>query len=228
MLHALQKKRDSQLEEVQDRLVKAEERADSLSTAVDALKKENARLGIELEAQCAGGSIDAKLTARLRTLAVQGSAGSSEFAAALKAIKTTSRYPVDLAVALERHLRASLNTDDPASLHDLIIEADEAGFLTPEAVDLAHTLRKQRNIAVHSVPDDSAMRTRALLSLFTAALLWRELSGGSRSAQSERVSVVPSTRLFGGTRKAKRDATVGHDLCLTRLTEPNEREGLRC
>lgn len=69
-----------------------------------------------------------------------------------------------------------LNSDEPASLSDLIAEAGAAGLLTPDAVDLAHFLRKQRSIAVYSVPDDSAMRARAMLSLFAAALLWRELS----------------------------------------------------
>ncbi|MBN2566266.1 MAG: hypothetical protein JXB46_11205 [Candidatus Eisenbacteria bacterium] len=178
-LHALLEKRESQLEKVQDRLAKTQERADSLVKAIDASKKENAKLRIELEGARSSSSVDGRLTARLQTLAIQGSSGSAEFAAALKSVKTTSRYPVDLALALERHLRASLKNDDPASLHDLIVQADEAGLLTPEAVDLAHALRRQRNTAVHSTPDEKAMRARALLSLFTAALLWRELSGGT-------------------------------------------------
>lgn len=72
---------------------------DELDAAIDALKKENVTLRGELEAARARGSLDVRLTARLRTLAVQGSAGSAEFATVLKPINTTSRYPVDLAVA---------------------------------------------------------------------------------------------------------------------------------
>lgn len=175
MLRDLLEKRDSQLKEAQGRLAEVEERADNLSKALDASKKENANLRIELEAARSDRAVEGRLTARLRALALQASSGNPEFVAVLKSIKTTSRYPVDLALALERHLRASLNDDETPTLSAVIAKADAAGMLTPEAVDLAHALRKQRNTAVHSTLDDTAMRARALLSLLTAALLWREL-----------------------------------------------------
>ena len=48
--------------------------------------------------------------------------------------------------------------------------------LTEEAIDLGHTIRKQRNIIAHSDVDPITNPARTLLVLFAASVLWPYLT----------------------------------------------------
>ena len=76
---------------------------------------------------------------------------------------------------LEEVLRERLRIGkDQANLHELISQAAEAEMLSRDGVDLAHTIRKQRNLFAHSKSDRQTGPAREFLTLFAAALLWRE------------------------------------------------------
>ena len=62
------------------------------------------------------------------------------------------------------------------SLHDLITMARDSESLTEKGIDLAHTIRRHRNILTHENTDGRTHSARVLLCLFAAALLWPEFS----------------------------------------------------
>ncbi len=84
--------------------------------------------------------------------------------------------PIEVAKCLERKLRALLHSDDRSlGLHDLITQAKDAELLTEEAIDLAHIVRKQRNIVAHERIDVRTHIGRTLFCLFAASILWPQL-----------------------------------------------------
>lgn len=174
-LRAALAEREAQIEALRRRLDEQEITAKGLAEAVSALESENSRLRVDLGAATGNAQADGKVLGQLLKWAVQGSAGSEQFLAELRRIKTLDRYPLELATALERTLRQRLGCDDDMRLYDLIVLADDSGVLTQQAVDLAHVIRRQRNIADHSVGKESVDRARACLCLFASCLLWREL-----------------------------------------------------
>jgi hypothetical protein len=69
-------------------------------------------------------------------------------------LKMDVTFPIELAKRLEHKLRVLLACADRSlKLHDLITQAKDAEFLTEEAIDLAHIIRKQRNIIAHEQLD---------------------------------------------------------------------------
>jgi hypothetical protein len=88
--------------------------------------------------------------------------------------------PVTLARKLELDLRAKLNEYGMVSFHELINKAGEANHLSQEGIDLAHSVRKQRNMALHDAnrPDASVKSARLARNLFCLSamrLVLREL-----------------------------------------------------
>jgi hypothetical protein len=68
--------------------------------------------------------------------------------------------------------------DRSLSLHDLITQAKDAALLPEEAIDLAHTIRKQRNIMAHDRLDARTHAGRVMFALFAASILWSQLPDG--------------------------------------------------
>ena len=166
--------RERRIATLERRLATAEALSDERALRITDLEEKIDDLVVQMSAAKSGAGMKKTYDQILRW-AVQGSANNKEFVALLKSITSLERYPLDLAVALERLLRRRLRSDDDVSLYDLISEAEEAEVLSREAIDLAHTLRKQRNIVAHNIGESSVVPARALLSLYAACLLWRSL-----------------------------------------------------
>ncbi len=76
---------------------------------------------------------------------------------------------------MKSELRRVLNCEDQnATTYDLLTQAKDAGVLTAKGLNLAHIIRKQRNVVAHEVTDGQTLQVRILLCLFPAALLWTE------------------------------------------------------
>ncbi len=116
---------------------------------------------------------------RLKNLAIEAAGKNSKFTELVTKLELSDSLPVTLGKELERELRRrlNLNTDDKTmKLHDLIVQADDAMILTREGIDLAHFIRKQRNIMAHDGVEQHTCTARMLMSLYAASLLWPELS----------------------------------------------------
>jgi len=91
-------------------------------------------------------------------------------------LKMDVTFPIELVKGLEHKLRVLLACADRSlKLHDLIMQAKDVEFLSAEAIDLAHIIRKQRNIIAHERLDVRTHVGRILFSLFAASLLWPQL-----------------------------------------------------
>ena len=111
----------------------------------------------------------------LRELAIAAANDHGKFTQMISSTSISTELPL----ALSRHLETALrvmnkNLDRSDTLHDLITFTREAQRLTPEGIDMAHLIRKQRNIVAHSKADPHTVPARAVLCLFAAAILWPE------------------------------------------------------
>ena len=80
---------------------------------------------------------------------------------------------LDINNKMSSELKQMLNyPDDDISLSDLINQASDAEYLTSEAKDYAHIIRKERNKIVHDNAYGKTRVARILMCLFAAALLW--------------------------------------------------------
>jgi hypothetical protein len=80
---------------------------------------------------------------------------------------------LDLNNKMFAELKQMLNTNEiDTSLSDLINQASDADFLTSEARDYAHIIRKERNKIVHDNAYSKTRDARIIMCLFAAALLW--------------------------------------------------------
>ena len=88
-------------------------------------------------------------------LAVAASNSNKELKSILERNVTTngefdSLLPIDLVSSLESHLRRALSKKESTDrLHDLLASAKEEDLLGADYIDLAHIIRKQRNLIAH-------------------------------------------------------------------------------
>jgi hypothetical protein len=114
---------------------------------------------------------------RLIEAAKEASGQNNKFRVLIDKLPLDQSFPIDLAKELERELRRILNCNDrDATLGLLIRKASEANAITDMGVDLAHTIRKQRNFIAHERIDRKSLQAQIYLCLFSAALLWQEFS----------------------------------------------------
>ena len=126
---------------------------------------------------------------QLADLAARASGPNEHFVRLVREADVGSEIAVTLTRELATVLRTMLGADTRTGLCDLIKQARDAGRISENGADHAHSLRKARNILVHSDADELAIQARALVCLFSAALLWRELPSGILGAPN------PSPRL---------------------------------
>jgi len=120
---------------------------------------------------------DVSVETRIKYLALEATGNSAQFAELLDDIELDENALYKLYRWLERQLRAMLHTpgDSQANLNELIQQVTNSEALTRDAVDLAHIIRKQRNLVAHTEVDASTCQAHAIICLFAAALLWPEL-----------------------------------------------------
>lgn len=97
------------------------------------------------------------------------------FGEKIRTLQIDGTLPIQIVSIIENHLKKVLNSY--GTLYDLIVECDDAEMLDEESVNLAHTIRKQRNIIAHqSGPVDPRIELgRGLFCLFGASLLFPKI-----------------------------------------------------
>lgn len=145
---------------------------------VAAIRSQLQERGRELEeARAAQPSANqSDLKENVAALAMMTTGNDVTFKFTLDRLSLDSSLPIEFAKIIDRALRTILKADDPdLSLHDLIVQARDAELLSDEAIDLAHTIRKQRNIIAHQDVETRTKQMRILFVLCAASLLWPHL-----------------------------------------------------
>jgi Homing endonuclease associated repeat len=136
----------------------------NLQEAKQTLKQSNQGLTIDFKCQ-------------LVEAAKEASGQNIKFCLVIDKLPLDKSFPIDLAKELERELRRVLNCNDrDATLGLLIRKASDTDAITDMGVDLAHTIRKQRNFVAHEPTNQQSLQAQIYLCLFSAALLWQEFS----------------------------------------------------
>lgn len=99
---------------------------------------------------------------------------NDEFIGILERCKIDGSLPIEVSKSLEKRLRKKLKTPE-GNIFELLSEARDAELLSEEALDFAHTIRRQRNIVAHSDVSQEETLARILIVLFSSALLWPRL-----------------------------------------------------
>jgi len=112
-------------------------------------------------------------------VALQATGNEEKFSALLRRLPLDDHLPLKLGEQLVIELRMLLGVDkedESRSFSSLIQEASKKK-LPREAVEMAHLIRKQRNVIAHPNPavSQKTFPARTILCLFAAALLWPEL-----------------------------------------------------
>ena len=143
----------------------------NLKTEREKLLSENTRLSVEARTSSDGGREE-----MIRELALEVTGHDQTFGQAIGDLKIDATLPLQVGRKVENLLTQTLHSS--GTFYELITECDDAEMLDEESVDLAHIIRKQRNVNVHPVgPVDSKTELgRGLLCLFCASLLFPKLT----------------------------------------------------
>ena len=106
--------------------------------------------------------------------AIQASGDDRKFMTLVKSFRGKFQYSNKINNELLKELKKLLKSDQK-NLFELIQEASDAELLFDGDVDMAHLIRKQRNIIVHEKEYEKTFVAREILSLFAASLLWPNL-----------------------------------------------------
>jgi chromosome segregation ATPase len=162
--------RERELERLRKSVVTAEAEAHRLREA-------NAAFQTAASKQQGAPDAAASFERLVKDAAKEATGRDAKFAALIDRLRVNDSLPNEFVKQLERELRRVLSTDDRnLSLHDLITMARDSESLTEKGIDLAHTIRRHRNILTHENTDARTHSARVLLCLFAAALLWPEFS----------------------------------------------------
>jgi hypothetical protein len=105
--------------------------------------------------------------------AKEATSNDSKFIGIIGKSRLESSLLTDITNKMAVELRKLTNNNDrESSLYDLIGQASENELLPPEAIDMAHIIRKERNKVVHGEVYGKTHEARIILALFAAALLW--------------------------------------------------------
>lgn len=93
----------------------------------------------------------------------------------VKKLSIGSTLPVDVAKIIENHLKQVLSSEN--SFYELLEECKDSEMLEQDILDIAHIIRKQRNVVAHyDLSEDKRTRmARAIFCLFGAVFLLPKL-----------------------------------------------------
>jgi hypothetical protein len=167
-----------QLQERERELTSLKKSITASHTELEILRVANATLKLELSKRPASsGKLVENFQKLVKDIAKEAAGRDPEFGTIIDRLLLNETLPNEFVKQLERKLRKHLHTDDRTlSLHDLIMMAKDAELLTEKGIDIAHTLRKHRNILTHESTDPRTHVARVLFCLFAASLLWPEFS----------------------------------------------------
>ncbi len=164
-------RQQSNIESLRAETQTKDEEIASLKTEREQLLSENKRLSVEARTSSDGGREE-----MIRELALEVTGHDQIFGEAIGDLKIDATLPLQVGRKVETLLTQTLSSS--GTFYELITECDDAEMLDEESVDLAHIIRKQRNVNVHPVgPVDSKTELgRGLLCLFCASLLFPKLT----------------------------------------------------
>lgn len=111
----------------------------------------------------------------LKIMALEATGGDDKFRTIMNRYRIDRTLPINLVPEIVAELKTMLSDSTPnRDLYGLITEARDQDLLPPEAIKLAHLIRKQRNMIAHGEAYDKTISARVMLCLFAAALLWPE------------------------------------------------------
>ncbi len=121
---------------------------------------------------------NASLENILKQVALDATGNDRKFSLLLAKIKLDESLPLIIHREIENDLREFLNippNEKGFDMFGLIQQATDNELLSKDAIDLAHTIRKQRNILAHRDAYEKTHQARIILCLFAAALLYPDL-----------------------------------------------------
>jgi len=154
---------------------KDEENAD-LNRQINQLQAENRRLSDETKASSDARKPDDSDDI-VREMALEVTGKDPVFEEAIRSLQIDGTLPLQIGSVIENHLKQVLNPSEKLSLYELIELCGDAEILDEESVNLAHIIRKQRNIIAHQsgAVDSRVKLGRGLFCLFGASLLFPEI-----------------------------------------------------
>lgn len=160
-----------------DRQLKDEQsKNQELSDEVRQLQAINEELQSKLEDQ--PRQEDERFRRRLKSMAKTSACHHERFCSFVDQLRFSTLLPIELVNELKNELRRALNCDDEdVTLYDLIAQAKDDNLLTERGINLAHTIRKQRNFMAHETLDQRTLEAQIVFCLLAAGLLWSEFSG---------------------------------------------------
>jgi len=113
----------------------------------------------------------------IKQKAINAASSDEEFELLVNKLPIDKMMPVELMNKIINKLRKGLNISNniPATDYELISYAEKQNQLSSEAIDLAHLVRKQRNLFAHGQRTDSQDEARILMCLYATALLWPDV-----------------------------------------------------
>lgn len=113
----------------------------------------------------------------IRNKAISCAGSDTSYSKMIEQMTVNERMSFQLESQMVSILKRILRYDERERIttYDLIRKADEEERITPEAVEFAHIIRRQRNAIAHEKSTTSSSDGRILLSLFASALLWPTL-----------------------------------------------------
>lgn len=164
----------SQQQQLTDLSAVLEERVREISALENQLQERGQELEEARAAQPAPSQPDLK--ENVAALAMMTTGNDAVFKLTLDRLALDSSLPIEFSKIIEHSLRVIMKAKDPdLSLYDLLVQARDAELLSDEAMDLAHTIRKQRNIIAHQHVETRTKQMRILFVLCAASLLWPHL-----------------------------------------------------
>jgi chromosome segregation ATPase len=156
---------EKELKDSRDRLIDAEKEKSSLKQQVYEIKQETSRIIKE--------NAPKDFNNYLKELVKNATGGDRDFCAIVDRIGFSKSAPIEITKHLESALRNLLAIKDRnIKLHELIAKGRDSEILNDEAIQLAHLIRRHRNILAHEEVDQRTNSARIILVLFAAALLW--------------------------------------------------------
>lgn len=106
--------------------------------------------------------------------AIDSSGNDRKFVVLASRFGSESKYANTITNELQKELSKILGVSN-SNLFDLLSSARDAGIFNESDLEMAHLIRKQRNVIIHQNEYHVTYPARELLTLFAAALLWPNL-----------------------------------------------------
>ncbi|MHB1318475.1 MAG: hypothetical protein ACYCYF_07660 [Anaerolineae bacterium] len=165
---------EAQIADLQRETRAAQAQRASVEDELGGARESLARLQAQLVERSRGSSLEAQL----KGMAMEATGNDSGFTAVLDTLEISDNLALKAGRLLEGQLRALLKVperDRTLDLYDLIQQAADYELLPRDAIDMAHLIRRQRNVIAHAEAYEKTYQARSVLCLFAIALLWPEL-----------------------------------------------------